>query len=159
MAGSQDPSDNPVGINVVPLVDIIFCLCVFFMCSFKFKAIEGKFDSWLPGNSGHDAPLPPDIKIISEVRVALVWDDATGTVIRKLGVRVLSEDDDLATAITAAHAAWVERGRPEAPVTIDADVRVPWSEVVRVVNVAKRCDIDKIEFAMGAAPLPHDRAR
>ena len=45
MAAAQDPSENPVAVNVVPLVDIIFCLCVFFMCSFKFKQIEGKFTS------------------------------------------------------------------------------------------------------------------
>ena len=26
MAGSQDPNENPVAINVVPMVDVIFCL-------------------------------------------------------------------------------------------------------------------------------------
>ena len=26
--------DNPVSLNVAPMVDIIFCLCIFFMCSF-----------------------------------------------------------------------------------------------------------------------------
>jgi biopolymer transport protein ExbD len=48
MAGSQDPNENPVAINVVPMVDVIFCLCVCFMCSFKFKQIEGKFDRGCP---------------------------------------------------------------------------------------------------------------
>ena len=28
MAGSQDRDDNPVAINVVPMVDVTFCLCV-----------------------------------------------------------------------------------------------------------------------------------
>ena len=48
MAGGGEAEDNPLPINVVPMVDIIFCLCVFFMCSFKFRETEGKFDSWLP---------------------------------------------------------------------------------------------------------------
>ena len=45
MAGGGDQADNPVAINVVPMVDVIFCLCVFFMCSFKFKQLEGNWRS------------------------------------------------------------------------------------------------------------------
>lgn len=47
MAASAS-DDNPVGINVTAMVDIIFCLCLFFMCSMHFKQIEGKLESWLP---------------------------------------------------------------------------------------------------------------
>ena len=42
MAGGGEAEDNPVNINVVPMVDVIFCLCVFFMCSFKIKQLEGE---------------------------------------------------------------------------------------------------------------------
>jgi len=150
MAGSQDPNDNPVAINVVPLVDIIFCLCVFFMCSFKFRQLEGKFDSWLPKDKGAEGL--PSLDLISEVRVALLWDDNTRTVHRKLLTREIPDDGELKAAIAQAHDAWVQKGKPDAPVTIDADGRIPWNEVINVVNIIKRCDINKIEFAMGAAP-------
>jgi hypothetical protein len=54
-------------------VDIIFCLCVFFMISFKFKQLEGKFDTWLPKDKGYEGmPLKA---VIQEIRVALLWDD------------------------------------------------------------------------------------
>ncbi len=150
MAGSQDPNDNPVAINVVPLVDIIFCLCVFFMCSFKFKQMEGKFDSWLPTDKGAEGL--PNLELISEVRVALIFNEQTQTIERKMGVRNIPNDDDLQKAIAEAHKAWEQKNKPEAPVTIDADSRIPWSEVVRVMNLVKRCNIEKIEFAMGAPP-------
>lgn len=150
MAGSQDPSDNPMAINVVPLVDIIFCLCVFFMCSFKFRQLEGKFDSWLPRDKGAEGL--PSLEMISEVRVALMWDEATQTMTRQMGVRKIPDDNDLQKSIKEAHDAKVAQGKPDAPVTIDADSRIPWNEVITVVNLIKRCDIDKIEFAMGAAP-------
>jgi biopolymer transport protein ExbD len=29
MASAGDPRDNPLALNVVPMVDVIFCLCVF----------------------------------------------------------------------------------------------------------------------------------
>jgi biopolymer transport protein ExbD len=150
MAGSQDPNENPVAINVVPLVDIIFCLCVFFMCSFKFKQLEGKFDSWLPKDKGSEGL--PSLDLISEVRVALLWDENKQEVTRQMGVRRIPQDDDLQKSIKEAHQAWVQKGKPDAPVTIDADPRIPWSEVINVVNIVKRCEIEKIEFAMGAPP-------
>jgi biopolymer transport protein ExbD len=150
MAGSQDPNDNPMAINVVPLVDIIFCLCVFFMCSFKFRQLEGKFDSWLPKDKGSEGL--PSLDLISEVRVALLWDENSQTMTRRMGVRSIPADDDLKNAISEAHQAWVTKGKPEAPVTIDGDPRIPWSEVITVVNIIKECGIEKIEFAMGAPP-------
>ena len=150
MAGSQDPSDNPVAINVVPLVDIIFCLCVFFMCSFKFKQLEGKFDSWLPRDKGSEGL--PSLDLITEVRVALLWDEGTQTVTRQIGNRKVPQDEELQGLIADGHDAFVKRGKPDAPVTIDADPRIPWNEVMNVVNIVKRCNIDKIEFAMGAPP-------
>jgi biopolymer transport protein ExbD len=157
MAGSQDGGENPVAVNVVPLVDVIFCLCVFFMCSFKFRQLEGKFDTWLPkdGSTGENAFPAPEP---SEMRVALRWDEQTGVVERRFGIRVIRDDADLQRTIAGARDAWMARGRPDVPLTIDSDARVPWSEVTAVVNLAKRLEVANIEFALGA-PLPPQRGR
>jgi len=54
MAGASigDNEENPVAINVTAMVDVIFCLCVFFMCSLHFRQAEGKFETWLPKGKG-----------------------------------------------------------------------------------------------------------
>jgi biopolymer transport protein ExbD len=156
MAGSQDGGDNPVAVNVVPLVDVIFCLCVFFMCSFKFRQLEGKFDTWLPRDAGVPKGEVIPVPDPSEMRIALEWDERTGQVERRFGIRVVADDDDLERTIAGARDAWMERGRPDAPLTIDADVRVPWREVTTVVNLAKRLDVADVRFALGA-PLPPKR--
>jgi biopolymer transport protein ExbD len=147
MAGSQDPNDNPVAINVVPMVDVIFCLCVFFMCSFKFKQLEGKFDSWLPRDQG----LGPAASAapIEETRVALLWDEKSGTVTRQLGTRRVQDDAELQRLLAQARDDWERLGRPDVPVTVDSAGPVPWFEVVNVVNLCKRERIDRIEFAYG----------
>src|SRR5262249_17585186 len=149
MAGSQDPNENPVAINVVPMVDVIFCLCVFFMCSFKFKQIEGKFDSWLPKDKGL-GPAESSQAVIQEIRVAMFWDDATQSTSRILGTPKVKSDDELQGLIRDAHADFVKLGNTEVPVTIDSDAKVPWKEVINVMNLCKREQIDKIEFAFGA---------
>lgn len=148
MAGSQDPNENPVGINVVPMVDVIFCLCVFFMCSMKFKEMEGKFDSWLPKDKGQSEPIPNTVPI-EEIRVMLQWNSDTKETYRQFGRNVIRNDEQLQGLIKEAYADRVRLGHPETPVIIDAGEMVPWKEVVNVVNLAKRENVDKIEFAAG----------
>ena len=146
MAGSQDPNDNPVAINVVPMVDVIFCLCVFFMCSMKFKEVEGKFDSWLPKDKGQATPMN---EVMEEIRVAIFWDAANNTAIRQFGKNIIRDDNQLTGLIRDAYQDHVKMGKTETPVIIDAAELVPWKEVVNVVNIAKGQGVDKIEFAAG----------
>ena len=149
MAGSQDPNDNPVSIQVVPMVDIIFCLCVFFMCSMKFKELEGKFESWLPKDKGQQSEMSPDTPI-EEIRVALLWDEANSATIRKFGNTTVRDDTQLQELIRDSYAGWMKLGKPQTPAIVDAAGMVPWHDVVCVVNLAKREDIKKFEFAAGS---------
>ena len=145
-----DSEDNPVGINVVPMVDIIFCLCVFFMCSFKFKELEGRFETWLPKDLGN-GPMPNDPP--PEIRVALTWDSEHQTTVRRFGLRVVSSDDELAALLSGVHKDYVAMGRDAVPVTVDGDASVPWDQVVSVIDMAKRLGIDRVELARGPASI------
>jgi zinc protease len=89
---------------------------------------------------------------ISETVVTLRWDEDAQTVRRSIGDREYPDDGEFEKAVAAAHEAWTQKGKPDAPVTIDADSRVSWSDVMRTVNAVKRCGIEKIEFMMGAPP-------
>ncbi len=155
MAGVSvgESDENPVNINVTPLVDVIFCLCVFFMISFKFKQLEGKFDSWLPKGKGATGSVQIE-GILDEVRVAMFWDEVNKRTVRQLGTRRVDSDEELSDLIKAGHDAWVRMNKPDTPVTIDAEARVPWEAVITVMNLCKKNRIDKIEFALGAPPPP-----
>ena len=155
MAGVSvgEGEENPVPINVTPLIDVIFCLCVFFMISFKFKQLEGKFDSWLPKGKGSTGAISAE-GILDEVRVALLWDENNQRTVRQLRERRVESDDELSALIKEAHDDWVRMNKPDTPVTIDAEARVPWEDVIKVMNICKSNRIDKIEFALGAPPPP-----
>ena len=154
MAGVSvgDDGDNPIAINVTPLVDIIFCLCVFFMISFKFKQLEGHFDAWLPRTTGLHRGPSGIIDLLPEVRVALFWDEATQHTVRKLGSRLAGDDEELGRILREVHDDCARLDKPDTPVTIDAEARVPWSDVVDVVNLCKKSGIARIEFASLAPP-------
>ena len=148
--GGGGDDDNPVPVNCVALIDIIFCLCLFFMCALKFKQLEGKIDSWLPKDKGvHGNPVTNPV--LDEIRVSLKWDDANRQVVMKLGARQIESDTDLGDLLAQSHADFVNLGKPDVPVIIDAEPRVPWKSVVNVLNICKLKDLEKIEFA---APMP-----
>jgi biopolymer transport protein ExbD len=152
MAGA-DSRDNPIALNVVPMVDVIFCLCVFFMCSTKFGQAEGKFDVWLPKDRGAvsagtsaDEPL---------ARIAIYWDDSRKAAIVQLGHRVVRDDTELEGLLREAREDTGKRQRPEAHAVLDAEGRVPWGEVVAVVNLCRRVGIQDVRFALsGPDPAP-----
>lgn len=149
MAGGGGDEDNPLPINVVPMVDIIFCLCVFFMCSFKFRETEGKFDSWLPRDKGTGGN--PDPGPLQEMRVALMWNEDTKTVTRQYLHKKVKDDAELEALIKEAHDDFVAKNKPDIPLIIDGAPGVPWKEVMTVVNMGKRLEIKNLEFALGVA--------
>lgn len=155
MGGSSnigEASDNPVEINVTAMVDVIFCLCIFFMCSFHFKQLEGKIDTWLPHDKGPNS-ASIDKMPLEEIRVFLRWDPATGTTIRKVGRRnPVNSDSELMATLHSMKADYDRAQKPDVPVLIDCTADVPWHEVVHVVDLCQAEKLLKIEFA---EPMEH----
>ncbi|HKS16720.1 MAG TPA: biopolymer transporter ExbD [Planctomycetota bacterium] len=148
MAGSSnigEASDNPVGINVVPMVDVIFCLCLFFMCSLKFKQLEGKIETWLPKDRGVEQ-TPPDKVVLEEIRVFMRWVD--GRTVIKVGNRAPATSDlDLMQTINQMSNDYKKLGKTDFPVLIDALAEVPWKDVIHVLDLCKKDKLERIEFA------------
>jgi len=160
MGGSQnigEASDNPVEINVTAMVDVIFCLCIFFMCSFHFKQLEGKIDAWLPQDKGNQTGPPKGEVILEEIRVFMRWDPARNVTVRKVGKTEISSDSELMDAIRARKGDYERVGKTVFPVIIDATEAVPWSDVVHVVDLCKADKLTSIEFAEPMEYRPSNR--
>jgi biopolymer transport protein ExbD len=148
VAGSSnigEASDNPVGINVVPMVDVIFCLCLFFMCSLKFKQLEGKIETWLPKDRGVEQ-TPPEKIVLEEIRVFMRWTD--GRTLIKVGNRAPAQSDhDLMQTILQMSNDYKKLGKTDFPVLIDALHDVPWKDVIHILDLCKKEKLERIEFA------------
>ena len=155
MAGTQnigESSDNPVAINVTAMVDVIFCLCIFFMCSFHFKQLEGKIETWLPKDRGVFHGTPDKI-VLEEIRVFMRWDPSSGVTIRKVGNRgQVSSDEELMQLILQMTRDFEKAGKKDFPVLIDAVADVPWKDVIHVMDLCKKEKLERIEFA---APMEY----
>ncbi len=151
MAGTQnigESSDNPVAINVTAMVDVIFCLCIFFMCSFHFKQLEGKIESWLPKDRGIFAGVAEKM-IKEEIRVVMRWDPSSNQTMRKIrGANYTWAADDpqlMQNALEVAEG-YKASGTTTYPLVIEATPDVPWQEVIHVMDLCKQNGIERIEF-------------
>jgi biopolymer transport protein ExbD len=170
MAGAAS-EDDAISLNVTPLIDIIFCLCIFFICSFHFKQLQGKLDSWLPKDKGNQGG-GPTTATMDEIRIFIKRtgnnDGPTEIAYKNQKMGVLSGDtkgytdadnaifDNLEKTIKEQYADYVGNGKTDASVIIDAMPEVPWKDVLTVLDRCKEQEkfkpsIEKIEFAQ---PLP-----
>lgn len=157
MAGSQnigESSDNPVAINVTAMVDVIFCLCIFFMCSFHFKQLEGKIDTWLPKDRGIFQGAINNDLVKDEVRVVMRWDAPTKVTVRKVAHNnPVGSDEELVRDIRQIADGYNQAGNTSWPLVIDGTAEVPWQDVVHVMDLCKRNQIERIEFAAPSVPI------
>jgi biopolymer transport protein ExbD len=150
MGGSSnigEASDNPVEINVTAMVDVIFCLCIFFMCSFHFKQLEGKIDAWMPKDKGPNHAVI-EHPVLEEIRIFMRWEPSTGATIRKVGNRSpVATDSELMETIRSMKSDYERAQKPDVPVKIDSTPDVPWTEVIHVLDLCKAEKLSQIEFA------------
>jgi biopolymer transport protein ExbD len=146
MAGTES-EDNPLPVNVVPMVDVIFCLCVFFLASYQQRASETRLDTWLPKDRGEGPGFVTGP--LAEWRVVLGWKPQTGEVTRRFGHRDLHDSDELARVVREARDAGRERNAPEQPLILDAEAGVPWAAAIEVVDLGRELGIERVEFAQG----------
>jgi biopolymer transport protein ExbD len=147
--------DDAVAVNVTPLIDIIFCLCLFFLCSLKFKQLEGKLDAWLPKEIGNQ-PVPAKIdRPLDEIRI-FVRLDASGAERVAYGAREVADLDELERLAAAGWADARAQSRERPRVVVDGEPKVEWRSVVAVVDRLKRIGIESVELtqpdALAAAP-------
>jgi biopolymer transport protein ExbD len=139
-------SDDPIPVNVTALIDIIFCLCIFFMCSFHFRQLEGKMDSWLPDHGGPGLADRARGVELEDIRVFL---DAgpSGSVTRRVGAVQVPTDGELRGALRFLAAGSGRAGLGDPRVVVDADPGVAWMEVVNVLSVCRGENLTRLEFS------------
>ncbi|MBI5359263.1 MAG: biopolymer transporter ExbD [Planctomycetes bacterium] len=131
--------------DMTPMIDCIFQLLIFFMCSIHFRELEGKLQSWLPSTSG------PDIRAIdvipNEIRVKIQYDQ----VMRKISYFVadmkVNTIDELVTELKWGIDKTKQAGGLAPSIKLAPEKNVPFQPVVDVLNGCKYAEIGKIEFA------------
>ncbi|MEK7309834.1 MAG: biopolymer transporter ExbD [Planctomycetota bacterium] len=149
----HQPSAERNELNMTPMIDVIFQLMIFFMCSIHFKSLEGKLYAYMPMDKGPSGGNPPPIE---EVRIRLAYSESSPLMARvKLGDIDFKDWNSLERHLKdLAPGLVMPDGLDIIPVKIDADSDVPAQAVVNVLNICKKAGVQKTEFAAKSSPRP-----
>ena len=177
------PKTEEAGLNMTPMIDIVFQLILFFLLNLRFKALDYRIESQLPKDRGL-APTPemktdiPSIKILlfrenmddknasfTKIKVAgqeykLDHDGWTGN--RKVDQGMEDARDKKYAGIQAKIVELYKsnkelKGEIETPLPKGA--AVPHSDVIRVLDCFLGAGITEVNFVGSPAPIPSSGRR
>jgi biopolymer transport protein ExbD len=146
MAGqkSKEAATEEVEMQMTPMIDVTFLLLIFFLCSIKFKLLDGKLAAYLPRDVGVNA-TPIDVELLKiDIRME-VANNSDGFIVTVNDDRK-SFPRDFYLAVKSLH----ERA-PELKATIYPGKDIEYGHVVKVVNECLRANLTEITF--GGTPL------
>jgi biopolymer transport protein ExbD len=160
MSQLKDIAEEEHKMEMTPMIDVTFLLLIFFMCTIKFKTLEGKLSAYLPKDVGQStSEAEPKEKV--EIKLTVLeegnrlsldgkgpWKgearfiyDSTRSIQYSVGPKKTTNVDDIADWLKRAH-----RDDPERGCTIDARKGVVYQDVVQVLDRAIEADFSDITF-------------
>ena len=128
---------------MTPMIDVIFLLLIFFVCTANFQTPEEVLPtnlSW-PGSSSELAPIDPVDMDLHEIVVKILWRE--GRVGWEVDQRRYDHLDDVGRVL-----ADVAQIKIDLPVILDVDGSVPIENVIDVYDLCRQIGFEKIQFSV-----------
>ncbi len=151
-------------LQMTPMIDVTFLLLIFFMCTIKFKVLEGKLAAYLPKDVGvNDTPQEPrekitvTLKVVNEgsrvdpVNRALPWSgtgryalSADRQIVYQVDAKTFRTPDDVRRELVN-----LRNGLPEGektPVMLEPLEGIVTAEVIHVLDAALAANFVEVTF-------------
>lgn len=132
-------------LSMMPMIDVTFLLLIFFMCTIKFKTLEGKLQAYLPKDEGSGSSIEPVDRV--PVRAVLIAEgvqtDLRSWEGRRIGYRIGPRAVSLEALETELRRQDASRG---ARVTVDEGVHV--EEALPILDALISADFTDVSFAL-----------
>jgi biopolymer transport protein ExbD len=147
--GKPAQTDEEVKLQITPLIDIVFLLLIFFMCSMKFKTLERKVAAFLPKDRGL---AKTKIKLEEKPKITVELKRKQGE--KATRVKLLDSEigiDDRGFQELDRRIAQISAADKTLPGEINAWAEVPHGHVVRAIDAFMKNEVFDITF-VGAPP-------
>jgi biopolymer transport protein ExbD len=177
------PKTDEAGLNMTPMIDIVFQLILFFLFNLRFKSLDYRIESALPKDRGLQATPEmktdiPAIKVLlfrvneddkvnayTKIKVAgqeykFAPDKWTGN--RAADMRMEDERDKRYGGIQARIAELYRQNKEfkgEIETPLPSGAAVPHSDVIRVLDCFLGVGIKEVNFVGTPQPVPSSRKR
>ena len=132
---------------MTPMIDVIFLLLIFFVCTASFTPPEEILSTHLllPGVVDSDVPLPPELEDLEELVIEVSWWE--GRPAWKIGGGDYEDLPQLHSLLGA-----VFDTQADLPVILDVAANVPMENVIDVFDLCRGIGFSKIQFAASEGP-------
>ena len=126
------------------MIDVVFLLLIFFVCTASFQAVEYVLPSSLlvSSNAAVDVPIEPPEELERIVVEVLAKEGGTHWTVNDQPCSSRLQLQELLAAI-----AGIDRSLP---VVVDCDDSVPLGEAIAVYDLARAVGLEKVQFAAEA---------
>lgn len=130
--------------NMTPMIDVIFNLLIFFVCTVSFQPPEEVLPTYLSMlGAAANVPRPPEIQDFDDVVVKIVaHGDQVAWEINKQQYTALAQVREVLRAIAGV--------KNDLPVIIDSEGDIPLGDVIDLYDLCRLSGFQKIQFAAKA---------
>ena len=134
--------DDDIELNLTSMIDVIFLLLIFFVCTSSFKEPEKTLPTNVNGAGAlqSDLPQPQERRELGKI-VARVYVDDSGRVRQAIDGAAQESLAQVERTFIA-----LQEIDPEVPVIVDPDPNVPIESVLDVYDAARRAGLSAIKF-------------
>lgn len=138
------PDHSSFDINMTPMIDVVFQLLIFFICTANFQILEELLPSHLLGpGSVAAAEIPPEMEDLEEVVIKVLV--AQGAPRWQINERTYARREELQSVLVG-----LAQLDPGLPVILDISPDVAVGNVIDLYDLCRLAGFDKIQFAAGA---------
>lgn len=158
----EDIKKEKMELQMTPMIDVTFLLLIFFLCTIKFKVLEGKLAAYLPKDVGVN-PTPSEPRTKIEIKLEVIAEGSRmdprnpSQPWSGQGRYVLGPDRRVSYMVGPQRYAGPEEVQrrlrelkdmtPDDPVTIDPRPGIVYGEVVEILDAALQVGFLEVTFA------------
>ena len=143
----HEENRGSVEVKMTPMIDVIFLLLIFFVCTASFTPPEEVLSTHLllPGTIDSEMPVPPELEDLEELVIEVSWQES------RPGWKIGGGDYDDLMQLHSLLAAVFET-QADLPVILDVAGNVPMENVINVFDLCRGVGFSKIQFAASEEP-------
>jgi len=132
-------------VKMTPMIDVIFLLLIFFVCTARFQRLENVLPTRLSllGDIQSDIPAEPELIDLDEIVVEILWDGKQPG--WRINQREYQELRQVRSVLQAARSL-----EADLPVILDPQSAVPMEHVIDVYDLCRQVGLAQVRFAASA---------
>jgi len=132
-------------VKMTPMIDVIFLLLIFFVCTASFQRIEHVLPTRLSllGDTPTDIPIEPELIDLDKIVVEILWRDAQPS--WRINQRECQRLTEVGTVLQAARSL-----EADLPVILDPQPAVPMEHVIDLYDLCRQVGLQRVRFAASA---------